>query len=95
MTDNGARSAHVVREAGFPRAAVAVFPSDAAVHRTNSLGTFTERFELHRERVVAIEMREGVDAVAQALDEVVKLRVCDNRAVGFQERRCEETKRDA
>jgi hypothetical protein len=40
-------------------------------------------------------MGEGIDAVAQALDEVVKLRTLDDLAVGFEERRGEETKRDA
>lgn len=87
------KAAHVVRSAGFPRTSVAVFPSEFAAHSSDGFRSLAEGFEVHVQRVVAVEMRKGVDAVAQALDEVMELRALDDLAVGFQERGREETHR--
>jgi hypothetical protein len=95
VRDVSHEAAHVVGEACFPRSAVAVFPAYFATHGPNRFRSFAEGFEVQVERIVAVEMGEGIDAVAQALDEVVKLRTLDDLAVGFEERRGEETKRDA
>lgn len=55
-----------MRKAGFPGAAVAVFPPDLTTHGADGFGTLAEGFEIDVERIVAVEVREGVDAVAQA-----------------------------
>ncbi|MEW6245283.1 MAG: hypothetical protein AB1555_01070 [Nitrospirota bacterium] len=57
-----------MREAGFPGTAVAIFPSDAAAYRSDGFRSFAEGFEVYAERVVAVEMGEGSDAVRRAED---------------------------
>lgn len=40
-------AAHVVRQAGFPGAAAAIFPSDVAAHGSDCFGSLAEGLEIH------------------------------------------------
>jgi hypothetical protein len=57
-------AAHVMSLTGLPRPAVAVFPSDVAAYGSDRFGSLAERLKIHLQHVVAIEMGEGIDAIA-------------------------------
>jgi hypothetical protein len=54
------------------------------VNHANGFGSFAECSVIHVQCVIAVEMREGIDPVAQSLDDMMELWMRDDLAVGFE-----------
>jgi len=81
--------------AGLRGGPKALDPFDFCRDRSNFLRTFAEAAKIHVKRPVAKESAKRVDPVAEALEDVVKLRATDYFAVSTQKGRGKEPDGDS